>query len=493
MNNASFSRHYGTPALSGCPDVNSVSDKFCVTEMDPKIKGLLNKGPINSQTLEKLFKLTKNKEVNKTTVRPSLASLNANRGTKRTTSFENESSDSSQQWQTPRKTARHKDLNTTSVPVSNNFDALSDNHMDIPEETTFQEATSGNSTQTTKNGTNMKNEKPPPINIVNSSINSIADVLITNKILKGEFLLKQVDDSVILNCKSMDIFDKVGTIFKSNNILFYTYTPKSKKPKNLVLKGINGNHKDEDILSEINEHNIASVKITKLSKIYFSKRKNPDFYHYLVQVSPDSDTNALRQIRHLAHQRIRWENLRRNNIFQCKNCQRVGHTSACCNLAYRCVKCTKSHAPGKCETTKDSEKTVLECVNCGEKGHPASYKGCPFLKYVKNINDQRNKKTKIQRIKDAAKSNNYLNTGLTYANALSEPREHRYSQQTQNYVADGVTNDQTYDKIEDLFNKFQASTKQFITQSLEPIKKAIDLNEKKINYLFTQFNLQWRE
>ena len=176
-------------------------------------------------------------------------------------------------------------------------------------------------------------------------------------------------------------FDKIKKILSSSSIQFYTYTPKSNKPKNLILKRIQGNYSESEITDELKEYNIPNVNITKVAKIYFNKSKNPDFHHYLVQLTPVSDTIALKKIKYLANQKIRWENFKRKDIFQCKNCQRVGQTSACCNLTYRCVKCTKSHDPGKCDIVTNSDKSALECVNCGQKGHPASFKGCPFLKY----------------------------------------------------------------------------------------------------------------
>ena len=70
----------------------------------------------------------------------------------------------------------------------------------------------------------------------------------------------------------------------------------------------------------------------------------------------------------------------------CHRCQRAGHTASNCNLDYRCVKCMNSHGAGECPIKKDEklELSKIFCVRCKSFGHPASYKGCPKYKEIKN-------------------------------------------------------------------------------------------------------------
>ncbi|OXU17002.1 hypothetical protein TSAR_006387 [Trichomalopsis sarcophagae] len=103
-------------------------------------------------------------------------------------------------------------------------------------------------------------------------------------------------------------------------------------------------------------------------------------------LTQDSNPQELLKIKSLAYQKIWWEPLRKREIFQCTNCQRLGHSSANCALGYRCVKCKEAHEPGKCSIDKDnSDKSLLYCVNCESSGHPASYRGCPFFKFAKDL------------------------------------------------------------------------------------------------------------
>ena len=44
------------------------------------------------------------------------------------------------------------------------------------------------------------------------------------------------------------------------------------------------------------------------------------------------------------------------------------------------MKCPTIHEPGQCKVTRDDNKSLVYCTNCKNYGHPASYKGCPYIK-----------------------------------------------------------------------------------------------------------------
>lgn len=94
---------------------------------------------------------------------------------------------------------------------------------------------------------------------------------------------------------------------------------------------------------------------------------------------------------------VSWGTLKKKGVFQYRNCQRIGHASSNCSLDFRCVKCDESHEPGKCTISTKTDTTNLKCANCGQNGHPASYKGCSYLKIHKNlINEMTNTLTNTQ-------------------------------------------------------------------------------------------------
>ena len=117
---------------------------------------------------------------------------------------------------------------------------------------------------------------------------------------------------------------------------FYSYTPMHLKNKLLVLKGIQEDFDKKDITEEIGSLEIQDIKIIKISKIKLGQSENAPT-HFLVQLSPDSIPSMLTKHNRIACQRVFWEPYRKNKVFQCKNCQRVGHSSAICRLGYRCT------------------------------------------------------------------------------------------------------------------------------------------------------------
>lgn len=166
---------------------------------------------------------------------------------------------------------------------------------------------------------------------------------------------------------------------------FFTYTPKNEKPKNFVLKGIFGDYSSQEVENEINALNIENVKITKVSKLSF-KNMRQGAAHYLIQLSSESDSRALTSERHILYQKVRWEKLQRSEIFQCMKCMRTSHSSANCNMEFRCGRCKESHGENQCKVPKNlADKRALYCVNCEEWGHAASYRGCPFLIFAGNV------------------------------------------------------------------------------------------------------------
>lgn len=205
---------------------------------------------------------------------------------------------------------------------------------------------------------------------------------------------------------------KTGTdILKEAKAKFYTYTPKSLKPQNLVIKGIFGNWSTDDIKQEITSLNLDNTSIIKVSKIDLNK-KAPNTPFYLVQLTDDSVTRNLMGVNNLCYQSVKIETLKKSGQFQCTKCQRVQHGNSGCELGYRCVKCKHDHKPGECQVPKDSPKEKIYCVNCSEYGHPASYRGCPYSVFMKQakinarINQAKPRNDKIARIAQSLSNTN---------------------------------------------------------------------------------------
>lgn len=200
---------------------------------------------------------------------------------------------------------------------------------------------------------------------------------------------------------------------------FFTFTPKGTKTKSVLLKGLNADIDTQLIYEELRKYEDTDLKFLKISK-FATKKSIKEKYSlpmFIVQISADSNINKLKTIKTLLHLCITWDQLRRPEITQCRNCQGFFHSAANCFLPAKCVKCNKEHERGKCpmEAVSAEEKDKLFCVLCNKYGHPASYRGCEIYKKL-----QQKLRARRQNIVENKTNINNINTNQTasYANVV---------------------------------------------------------------------------
>ena len=340
--------------------------------------------------------------------------------------------------------------------------------------------------------TSVRN-KPPPIHACNITLKDTI-TLLSVLLNKSEFSVKQSDpNNYTIFTSDISAFEKAKKCLSDNKKEYYSYTPKSKKLKNVILKGINGDFTADDIMKDITELKLPDVNITKIAKITFNK-KNPSQFYFLVQLSNDSNLNELLKVNKIVYQKVRWENLKKREIYQCRNCQRLGHSSANCSLAFRCVKCKESHEPGKCQTPKETtDKKLLYCINFESNGHPTSYRGCPFFKFSNSIrNNIRSHKT-INNDKKIANINNRLNP-----TSLSQPSQPPFAAKSYSNVLSNNSTQNTgnnyssnnYDpNLISILNDFKNQILHSINSQLNFLHIKVAENASKIQNLHEIFQL----
>lgn len=172
-----------------------------------------------------------------------------------------------------------------------------------------------------------KRIRPPPIYATSTSLSKIIEVLKKSETNKNNFHLKQRNDSnVIIFAHDITTYDSIKKVLTENNTQFFTYTPKHRKPKSLILKGIRGNPTADEFKEELIGMNLKNVNIMKVAKINYNK-SDPNKYHYSIQLSNDSIIKEVTNIKYIAYQQIRWEKPRKKSIVQCRKCQRLSHVS----------------------------------------------------------------------------------------------------------------------------------------------------------------------
>lgn len=293
-----------------------------------------------------------------------------------------------------------EDTTYTKYAHANKFSALSDDSSDT--EVEFVEVQSrkrrksqsiSQSTQfnlpksiNPNSSTAKSNSKMPPI-IVRDKLPHINYFKDLRNITSEHTIIqyRSPNNSAIytFNDKDHEVIMKKLT---ADKLQYYTY-PKSNLNKiKLVSKGIPPFVEKEEIIDYLQNKGIKTRNIIQMTKtVEKSKYKLPI---HIIILEPEQNINDIKRLNHVMGYKVTWEKLisSGNNILQCYRCQNFGHTSAYCNLKFRCVKCRSDHQPGKCEKRVDQ---APECVNCGME-HPANYKKCLYLEEIihKRTNNQ---------------------------------------------------------------------------------------------------------
>ena len=408
-------------------------------------------------------------------------------------------------WQLPKNTVKdpnQKAHRRRPVSTSNSFAQLSDDNDSQLDNMDHDGDSDIGITPTLTLTQQEKTARPPPI-YIKAKFNDIINLLTEGDIQTNKFLINQsTHDCLSISARTMPLYGKIVEILKNKGTLYYTYTPKNLWPKTLVLKGIHGNFKEEEILKEIKELNIPNTEVIKVSRFQFDKNQAQKSHH-LVQLSNNSELSDIVKIKSLAYQRVKWENLKKPKLFQCRRCQRLGHANSNCNLPYGCVKCAQNHEIGKCPITKEADKAALKCANCGNTGHTASYKGCPYLKFASDLKKQTSTKhkkcfqQKVNRIYWSTTAN------LSYANAAQSPANIRFSQVPQFHInrrSDPPLHPSNNhppasdDFAQEIFSandrpprwahEFQQRIMTLITEQLKVMNIQITANSSRIDFLF---------
>lgn len=275
--------------------------------------------------------------------------------------------------------------------------------------------------------------KIPPINVVNQNPGDM--VRLIRALGVSKFYIKSLPGkkhAILIN--EIEPYEEVKKCLTEANVKFFTYTPKHLKNQTFVLKGLHQSENVDDILQclkRCSSNELDVIKVTRFTtrRSTANKAVLPIF---LVHISASSQSKHLVKIRRVNYQVVQWERLRKGGILQCKNCQRFGHAAANCNMGYRCVKCDKSHEPGKCSIIESNvDKTKIFCVTCNAFGHPASYRGCPgHKKLIVRMREKVQMQSEQKQLKQRM-VNNYVKPQVSFANLFqSQPSNSRSQQGT---------------------------------------------------------------
>lgn len=211
-----------------------------------------------------------------------------------------------------------------------------------------------------------------------------------------DFYVKILNKNVTnIYCKSLEDHQLTKDLMLRNNIKFYSYTPKSLRPYNVVVKGLSGDYEEEDVRGHLRDLKLQ-LELIKVTHIGANR--------WLLQLGRQSDLEGLYRVKYFLHCRVYMTKYKKSGITQCFNCQRFGHVAVNCKMTFRCVKCASTHTPGKCAIlsleeeaenpdVERPERPPIKCVNCNALGHSAGSLQCPKrLAILKKRSEAKQKK-----------------------------------------------------------------------------------------------------
>lgn len=227
--------------------------------------------------------------------------------------------------------------------------------------------------------------------------------------------------------------EMMALLREKEGVVSHTHTPNELKQLPLILRGLCDGSDAEELKATL-DIAIPDVisKVTKYTTKY-SIMKNIDTGLFMVTLLPGKKLTDVSHIKYVHNQVVIWEvPKKKEKEIQCRRCQRWGHVAKNCGSEFKCVKCNAKHGPGECTRTT-TDKTEPHCVNCGEAGHPANWRGCPSYKnYQKSRKERINKAREIKEmaIHNTKKTTHsaLISPGKTFAN-LFQPQHNQAAQQ----------------------------------------------------------------
>lgn len=201
-------------------------------------------------------------------------------------------------------------------------------------------------------------------------------------------------------------------LLKEKQISAYSFTPMEFRQTSLIMRGLYHGCEVSEIKEELNR--IVPGVVCNVTK-YTTKHSHKNDYDtglFLVTLNPGKSITDVTNIKEVLRQIIKWEKPnKKDKEVQCHRCQKWGHIAKNCSAEFKCVKCDQKHAPGECSRVS-SEESAPHCVNCGELGHPANWRGCPSYKtYVKSKKD-RSMMARMEKFTAAKNVNKAISSGL---------------------------------------------------------------------------------
>lgn len=263
------------------------------------------------------------------------------------------------------------------IPTSNQFDALSDDDIEVDDDDGSNKA--DGDLEPGKEKVCEQNKKQPIIHIPNTPWERVVNLMNRNNC---EYATKLCKSSVQLHTVSRSMFEEVQRVLKVGGVEYFTFDSPQSKPVKIVLSGYMA-EPAEDLKKDL-----AAYDITPREVKILSRKQTAAGEHVLYLLFFDRGSfkmQDLRRIKIVYGYLVHWRYFtkRPNDAAQCHRCQRFGHGSRNCTLSPKCVKCGSNHLTENCSLPR---KTNLQVDNNAEQNKPlVKCSKLPWLSRQENL------------------------------------------------------------------------------------------------------------
>lgn len=267
--------------------------------------------------------------------------------------------------------------------------------------------------------------------------------------------------------------EEVQAILTSNQVPFYMYHVARTRPYKVVLFGL---QEMEETALEVKLHAI-DVKPEKLAKLTLKKPRYDRQAVYMLSFKTGATSmEYLRSIKTIDKISVRWDRYRAKNfngLPQCRNCQRLGHSSENCRAPPRCLVCAEQHLTSNCTKKilrKDLkqkqlngetiERSYIKCALCGEQ-HTANYLGCKERKQYINVQQKviQDNPAKLRNRSRVNFNDKDAFPALT-RNAMQQPQQQQQRPVTYAEVTSQKANETLLNQVQQILGSMQQMMKQ---------------------------------
>ena len=204
-----------------------------------------------------------------------------------------------------------------------------------------------------------KEPLPPPIVVNGIKSYETLYCLMKEHINESSFQMKLINDSTVkMHCRELNDYKEAIKLLKENNLDFYSYGNKQKRPVRVMAKNLHHSCNPSVVGSFLAEKGFKIISaINKLSW----KEKKP-LNMFMLTFSNEENIEKIMKISHILGYKVEIQPMKGNKLIpQCKKCQAFGHTQNYCCKGPRCVKCAGNHLTVNCEKPHNQR---VKCVNC---------------------------------------------------------------------------------------------------------------------------------